>query len=71
MAPEYVLGCRPRRMEALGGRHFAVEFGNEIRADLQCFAGASLCELGEEFAALRIASAGSTPLAENPSSFAR
>jgi hypothetical protein len=34
---------------------FAVEFGNEIRADFQCLAGASLCELGEEFAALRIA----------------
>ena len=50
-----MLGCRPRRMEPLGVRHFAVEFGNEIRADFQCLTGASLCELGEEFAALRIA----------------
>ena len=55
MSPEYVLGCRPRRMEALGGRRFAVEFGSEIRADFQRLTGASLCELGEEFAALRIA----------------
>ena len=31
-SPEYVLGCRPRCMEALGGRHFVVEFGDEIRA---------------------------------------
>jgi hypothetical protein len=53
--PEYVLGCRPRRMEALVGRRFAVEFGNEIRAGFQCLAGASLGELGEKFAALRIA----------------
>jgi hypothetical protein len=41
-------------MEALIERHFGVEFGNEISAGFQCLAGASLRELGEEFAALRI-----------------
>jgi hypothetical protein len=55
VSPEYVLGCRPRRMAALVGRHFAVKFGNEIRAGFQRLAGASLGELGEKFAALRIA----------------
>jgi hypothetical protein len=35
-------------------RHFAVEFGNEVRACFQCLGGASLGELREEFAALRI-----------------
>ena len=46
---------RPYRMEALVERHFGVEFGKEISAGFQCLAGASLGELGEEFAALRIA----------------
>jgi hypothetical protein len=60
VAGSFTLPVTPTRIaiepkEALGGRHFAVEFGNEIRADFQCLAGASLCELGEEFAALRIA----------------
>jgi hypothetical protein len=42
-------------MEALVERHFGFEFGKEISTGFQCLAGASLGELGEEFAALRIA----------------
>ena len=55
MSPSMCWDCRPRRMEALVGRHFAVEFGNEIHAGFQCLAGASLGEFGEKFAALHIA----------------
>ena len=51
VSPECVLDCRPRRIEAL----VVNEFGNEIRACFQRLAGASLGELGEEFAALRVA----------------
>jgi hypothetical protein len=39
----------------LVGKHFGVEFGNEICTCFQCLAGALLGELSEEFAALRIA----------------
>jgi hypothetical protein len=54
MWPRYV-DCRSCRMEALVERHFGFEFGKEISTGFQCLAGASLGELGEEFAALRIA----------------
>ena len=54
-----VIFTRPREEFAafalLVGKHFGVEFGNETCTRFQCLAGASLGELGEEFAALRIA----------------